>query len=273
MGPHTINLTDNQGGRGTGFNGLSSVKRQDEDEQMKRTLAVQMMQIQELQTALDSKQSLIQDLNIRIQVLQTEISDLRLDQGRVQSERKQNEAQVQQKDEIILKIEQKLKETVAKLDNQQSIIKQYESTIQRLEQQSKLDRMAIIERSEIQNKAQIQASIVRLQSVEQDLIKKEEIINRLTTQLQQKQFKSETKTTQEIYKNIKVAPKVERIDKPMYEVKYKQDPFILEQNQKLDQELEQSLQNERLAYKQIEQSTKEISELRVDDFNNLESNS
>lgn len=267
--PNTINLTEN---RGTGFNGLSSVKRQEEDK-LRRTLTAQMSQIQDLQSALDVKNSLVADLNDQLALLRNELEMLKGDQGRLTTERKQTEAQLAQKDDIIRKLEERLREAKQGLQSAESQLENVRFASRQQEEGYRMEIETLRRRLDTQKDTEV-SEILRqketeVRSFREEILRKDERIRQLETQaaINEKNHKQkrekETKSKEEMYKQVKLAPKVERINKPAYEIQYEQDPFILEQNQKLAEELKQALNNERRAYSELEIKIQEISNLNV----------
>ncbi len=191
---------------------LSSIKRP-EDEQLKRLLQEQASRIQDLE--LETHQ-LRQDLENKEADLATLASKVR----RLESELMSSQAS-----------QTSALRHAAALSEKDEIIEKLEDSIRELKQKYEVGH------------AELQVRLDRLQKRHQEL--------------------AQEKAFLESRQDFNLAPTIERIEKGVHEVRYQQDPFILEQNSKLSLELKASIDNERRANHTLELKVAEISSLNV----------
>lgn len=264
----------------TGANNIpSSSKKSDEEiAALKRTLTNQLSQIQDLQSALDSKSAIVNDLTSQIAALQSALNSLQALQGQSDSDRKQQSAKLAQKDDIISKLEDRVRQLVQQESERNRMQADADNSLVR-ELREKLA-AAEAEIARLRNEFTFKEQTIREEErrwiagkgdkLGEEIAKKDKIIQDLQKALQDAQkeiarLKSrnagEDKARADMLKNVKLAPKIERIEKPAFEIQYQPDPYVLEQNQKLAEELQKSLDNERRAYSELAGKVHEINQL------------
>ena len=193
-------------------NRLSSIKRP-EDEQLKRLLQEQASKIQDLESEtgllhleLETKDADLATLASKLRRLEAELTGFQMSQ----TSALRHAAALAEKDEII----EKLEETVRELKQK------YEAGY-----------------------SELQAKHERLQKKLQEL--------------------SEEKALWEARQETHLAPTVERVERGLHEIRYRPDPFVVEQNNKLSLELQASIDNERKASQSLDLKVREISNLNV----------
>lgn len=270
----------NQGNTGTiGFSDgrqgyMSTIKKPSEDDALRKTLAGQLSQIQDLQSALDLKNAAVQDLNLRLANLQSQLAVAQSRNSIAQeTERKQIEAGLAQKDEIIASLEKRLYETnklVESLKSGQSaselalrnqlheidqqrlkgietealLRRQLSEATQRISQLESLHQANLADQSVpkptqlAKSDTMVMPSILNTVIADKDRTIQEQ--QKLIDSLRRKRDKEDKKRA-EMYQYVNPAPKIERVPQPTYEIQYEQDPYILQENHKLSEELKKSL--------------------------------
>lgn len=209
--PQTLTLTDGRNNR------FSSIKRSPNEENLKRDLEEKNekmndleAEIYQLKMDIENRDADLATLTSKIRRLEAEIFSHQASQ----TSAARHAAALAEKDEIIEKLEDSIRELKQK----------YEFGNEELERKC---------------------------------AKQERLIEKL----------EEEKRSVHVRPQVQVAPHVERIERGVVEVRYEQDPYILEQNKKLSNELKESLENERKSKFLIESKVGEISNLHVDSSN------
>lgn len=144
-----------------------------------------------------------------------------------------------QKDEIIKSLESKLSESVKSVDD---LKKQVSDLQNQWSAQTSRERSDF----EMQIKRLGEERSVELSEKEEKIHYLEEEIHKIQRQRQLSTSKAKKSKRQPLYPGpviteIRAAPRVERLYKAAVEVKYEQDPYIVEQNEKMVHELDIAL--------------------------------
>lgn len=224
--PGTLSLIDPQ------QPAFSSVKPS-EEEALRRTLAGQLAQIQELQSNIQSKDATIRDLQKLVTELQQQVTSAQTRMTSTESQRAKHEVQIVQKDEIINMLEDKIR--MLRLAQENSSMKSPSGDDSWKKERAVYYEKELEARENEVKKLQAEAGEMH----EEIKSLREQLFSAQKTVLvgQQQAGRSLPKASQQFAQ----APVVERVEKTTVEVRYQPDPHVVVENQRLAEELAKAL--------------------------------
>lgn len=215
---------------------FSSIKREEEIKLKKRVSELEDS-LASTQATLAEKQNIVNTQNTKIAQLEGEMLAFKQHSSGMSSDQRQSLQILIQKDEIIRSLEQKIAELTSSLERTK-------------EQLSGLQEQWASHTARDRDEVNLKSNKWE-EDMLMELREKEAIILSLQSQLEELHLEIElkgrkikrTKSNASLYPrmvyfDVKTAPKIERVYNAAVEVRYEQDPYIIDQNHKLAAELE-----------------------------------
>lgn len=218
---------------------FSSIKRE-EELKLKKRISELEESLTSTQATLSEKLNLLNNQNIKIAQLEGELLALKQVSSGMSSDKRETFQILMQKDEIIKSLEKKIAEL-------NSLLERTKNQLSDLQEQWAAHTARERDEVNVQSNRRIEELEGLLRDRDSIILSLQAEIEelRLEIELKGRKFKKPKSNSglypRMVYFDVKTAPKVERVYNAAVEVRYEQDPYIVEQNQKLAAELEISL--------------------------------